>query len=391
MGKHKSKKEWIKLFRKYESDEWNWEEYFKNWVTFATWESKARLHKNRTLKSKQRMAKYNFRKKYKNWKLLDNMFMAKKKETRGRKKNKDKNDKLKGLNEKQIRELAKLNIEEILKKPTKERKAIANLFDWQISLKARIFNLDRSNFYKKLGVKKPLRWDWIKPKVVKIFYENKQIYGSGRITAILKKRGINIDERTLRRYMVRWDLIKRKKRESKNINVKYGDLVRRNFNPKEDNIIATDVTYIHANTSNGFVYLSVGISHNTKLIESWYLSEDNDNNLVINTIEKLKRTDLTILHSDHGTQYSSYEVIKVAKQHNLITSMGRVGNSLDNREVEYFFGCLKGEFLNHINTSKMSFNELKAKIAWYINWYNTKRIQKRLQWLAPSQVSQYAI
>ena len=58
--------------------------------------------------------------------------------------------------------------------------------------------------------------------------------------------------------------------------------------------------------------------------------------------------------------------------------MGRVGNSLDNREVEYFFGRLKGEYLNHIKTYTMNIDEIRKHISWYINWYNTKRIQKKI-------------
>lgn len=32
--------------------------------------------------------------------------------------------------------------------------------------------------------------------------------------------------------------------------------------------------------------------------------------------------------------------------------MGQIGNSLDNREVEYFFVCLKGEYLNKNKNNK---------------------------------------
>ena len=41
MGRHTSKEKWIKLFKEYESGNWNWEEYYKNNIVFATWESKA--------------------------------------------------------------------------------------------------------------------------------------------------------------------------------------------------------------------------------------------------------------------------------------------------------------------------------------------------------------
>lgn len=204
----------------------------------------------------------------------------------------------------------------------------------------------------------------------------------------LKEKGIIICDRTLRHYMNRWGLvtktrIKERVSESKNTNVKYNDLVQRNYNPNIDNIIATDVSYIPANEKQNNIYLSVAISHKTKLIESWELSKFNDTKLVLDTINKLNRTEF-IIHSDHGSQYSAYSVIHKIKSLNAKTSMGRIGNSLDNREIEYFFGCLEGEYLNHIDTKSMKFHEIKQHINWYVEWYNNKRIQKVLNWKTPA-------
>lgn len=98
-----------------------------------------------------------------------------------------------------------------------------------------------------------------------------------------------------------------------------------------------------------------------------------------------------ILHSDHGFQYSNNRILYLNNTKQIITSMSRIGNSLDNREAEYFFSCLKGEYLNYINTRKMKLKEIEEHIAWYIKWYNTNRIQKRLQWKTPTEVSAYAI
>jgi hypothetical protein len=35
----------------------------------------------------------------------------------------------------------------------------------------------------------------------------------------------------------------------------------------------------------------------------------------------------------------------------------------------------------------MKFKEIKQLVANYINWYNTKRIQKRLHWKTPAEAS----
>ncbi|WP_131599339.1 hypothetical protein [Mycoplasma marinum] len=60
--------------------------------------------------------------------------------------------------------------------------------------------------------------------------------------------------------MNRWNLQTktrkaRKKSESKNTKVKYVDLVNRDFNSVEDNIVATDVSYIPARVKNNNIYI----------------------------------------------------------------------------------------------------------------------------------------
>ena len=54
--------------------------------------------------------------------------------------------------------------------------------------------------------------------------------------------------------------------ENTNTEVEYQDLVKRNHNPDEDNIIATDVTYIPAKAPQNHFYLSTVLSHKTKMI-----------------------------------------------------------------------------------------------------------------------------
>ncbi|MEG3825817.1 hypothetical protein MOV3098_01045 [Mesomycoplasma ovipneumoniae] len=47
-------------------------------------------------------------------------------------------------------------------------------------------------------------------------------------------------------------------------------------------------------------------------------------------------------------------------------SLSRVGNSLDNREAEYWFSTIKSECLNELDYSKITLGDLKKIIADYI-------------------------
>ncbi|PHS57918.1 MAG: transposase, partial [Sulfurimonas sp.] len=49
-----------------------------------------------------------------------------------------------------------------------------------------------------------------------------------------------------------------------------------------------------------------------------------------NAVHRTSKETTIILHSDQGSQYSSYEYKKVATKHNIILSMSRRGNCYDN-------------------------------------------------------------
>ncbi|WP_232954701.1 IS3 family transposase [Mycoplasmopsis cynos] len=83
------------------------------------------------------------------------------------------------------------------------------------------------------------------------------------------------------------------------------------------------------------------------------------------------------MHSDHGSAYSSIDYIDKIKSLNGKISMSRIGNSLDNREIEYFFSILKSEIFPNFSMKywQMNFDELSYKISEFVNWYNYKRIR----------------
>ncbi|UUM20423.1 hypothetical protein NPA13_00055 [Mycoplasma sp. 2045] len=100
---------------------------------------------------------------------------------------------------------------------------------------------------------------------------------------------------------------KRKRQRTKNTNVKFIDLVNRDYKGQKNQIIATDVTYIQApkDCENNFVFLSVAIDHKSKYIVNYNLSTRNDLELVMQHMSKIKLNQKWITHSDHGFQYSS--------------------------------------------------------------------------------------
>ena len=60
-------------------------------------------------------------------------------------------------------------------------------------------------------------------------------------------------------------------------------------------------------------------------------------------IHKLPANVQPILHSDQGWQYQIKEYQRMLKENNIIQSMSRKDNCLDNSVMENFFGRLKTE------------------------------------------------
>ncbi|VEU72641.1 Integrase-recombinase protein (plasmid) [Mycoplasmopsis gallopavonis] len=229
--------------------------------------------------------------------------------------------------------------------------------------------------------------------IIKSFKKNKGLFGRKRLESYIRtKFQIDLNYRTIGRAMRRLNLfclIRRKKidREQKNTNVKFIDLVNRDYHGETNQIIATDVTYISApkDCLNNFVFLSVAIDHKSKFVVNYNLSKRNDLELVMEHMSKIKMDKKWIAHSDHGFQYSSKTYVDLIQKNNGVVSMGRVGNSLDNREAEYFFSILKSECLKLIDITKITFNELKSLIDDFVFWYNNERIQSVLNWKTPQE------
>jgi len=54
----------------------------------------------------------------------------------------------------------------------------------------------------------------------------------------------------------------------------------------------------------------------------------------------------TIIHSDHGTQFTSWTFTDRARRSGLVPSMGSVGDAFDNAVIESFWGRMQTELLN---------------------------------------------
>ncbi len=165
------------------------------------------------------------------------------------------------------------------------------------------------------------------------------------------------------------------------------NVLNRNFEQKEINkAYSTDVTYL--TTKGGRYYLSVIKDLGSKEIIAYKVSKKHDLDLIIGTLNQMDKQDKAIMHSDRGGLYTSFQYIQKLKELNLIRSMSRSGNCLDNAPIESFFGHMKDE-VEYKNCK--SLEEVRDKIDKYIYYYNNERYQWNLNKMTPYEFKNHLL
>ena len=146
----------------------------------------------------------------------------------------------------------------------------------------------------------------------------------------------------------------------------------------------TDITYIR--THEGWLYLAVVIDLFSRQVVGWSMQSRMETDLALNAllmaVWRRQPKSAVIVHSDQGSQFSSYEWQSFLKAHNLIASMSRRGNCYDNAVAESFFQLLKRERIHR----KIYADRETARrdIFDYIElFYNTKRRHSYAGGVAP--------
>ena len=122
-------------------------------------------------------------------------------------------------------------------------------------------------------------------------------------------------------------------------------------------------------------------------IISYTISYRPDLEMAMKMLDKaFKKTDIPeglILHSDQGWHYQHLRYQKALKDRNIVQSMSRKGNCLDNAMMENFFGLLKNELLYLQEWD--SVEQFSKELVKYIRYYNNDRIKLRLNGKSPVQ------
>ena len=231
-----------------------------------------------------------------------------------------------------------------------------------------------------------------------MYSQVKGIYGYRRITLNINRiLNSNYNHKRIYRLMKSVKLtavIRRKKKKyiQSTPQITAENILNRKFiadNPNEKWL--TDVTEFKL-TNGTKAYLSAILDLGDNSIVSYVLGKSNNNKLVFNTLDKAVESNPTatpLFHSDRGYQYTSKIFKCKLDAINATQSMSRVGRCIDNGPMEAFWGTLKVEmyYLRKFST----FEELEQAIKEYIEFYNTKRLQKKLKGMAPTEYRSHTL
>lgn len=256
--------------------------------------------------------------------------------------------------------------------------------------------LNRSGYYKWLKRKTYLSKNdqtnlVVSELILKAYSESKGTYGLERLhlyvnkymsTPINHKRVYRLKKLLGIQAVIRKKFIYRKYRPEKIAK----NILNRNFTAtKPLEKLSMDVTYIPVSNCNSrFIYMNAVKDLFNGEIVAYDLSLRNDVELINSTLSKLYKLPLKrncILHTDQGATYSRKIYIEELKKKKIQVSMSRRGNCWDNAPIESFFSHFKSESL-YLSKSR-DYDKLITEIKEYIDYYNNKRIQKKLKGLSP--------
>jgi transposase InsO family protein len=127
------------------------------------------------------------------------------------------------------------------------------------------------------------------------------------------------------------------------------DLVQRRFTANgPDRLWCTDIT--EHPTTGGKVYCCAVLDVFSRQVVGWSIADHVRSDLVVDALQmatwRRRPTAGTIVHSDRGSQYTSWVFGHRLRTAGLLGSMGRVASSVDNSMIESFWSTLQRELLD---------------------------------------------
>lgn len=229
--------------------------------------------------------------------------------------------------------------------------------------------------------------------VNKAFNDNNFIYGHRRIYKILQDHNINCCLRTVANAMKQYNLYAAERFSKKKVyELKWTKNPGQYLLSKEhllnysiDEVYSIDFSQIK--TSSGTMWMHAARDVISGKILFCKLVDNQKKETVIEHFKKYLPNTSKVINTDYGTSYLSYDVQNLISLKNIKHSLGRVGNSYDNRWIEDFWKRIKYEWFTQYPTEHLSNEYVQMLIDKYIHFFNFERLAlKNNSWLTVPEI-----
>lgn len=221
--------------------------------------------------------------------------------------------------------------------PLKEKlEALETLYgSYNVHMLCEALDVSRGTFYnhifrnKRNNTSYAIHREEIKVAIQKVFEDSNQIYGAGKIAAILKEQGYRTCEDTVRRLMHDMGLVSIRQRaqalyeQEKRITCK--NILRQQFKALAPNKIwISDVTCFRYNDKNFYICAILDLF--SRMVVGYRISFKNSTQLVKSTFKLAyeKRLPVNLIfHTDRGSNYRSSTFVTYLKSLKVIQSFSR--------------------------------------------------------------------
>lgn len=229
-----------------------------------------------------------------------------------------------------------------------------------------------------------------------LWKKSAETYGYRRIKHQLAREGLYVNDKRVRRLMRLCGIqghvprMKRRVYQVEAVGVHAPDLVRRDWNPTEPNLLwVADITYIR--TWQGWLYLAVIMDACSRRIVGWSMQPHMRTELVQHALDmavaRRRPAAGLVHHTDHGSQYTALTFGAELRKHDIEASMGRVRTCYDNAVAESFFATLKKDLINRYSWPTR-LDAQQAIFDFIERWYNNERLHSTLGYLTPAEYEQ---
>jgi len=267
-----------------------------------------------------------------------------------------------------------------------------------VELVCRTLGVSRSAYYQRATGPRSARTvadERLLEVIRQVHKANFEAYGYRKLHLALRRRGVEVGRDHVKRLMRAHD-IRGAKRRGKRFQTttpdphagRRPDLVSRDFTAsRPDELYVADFTYLRC--WEGLVFLAFVIDVYSRRVVGWQLASHMRASLVCDALRMAVATRprgaevALVHHSDRGSQYTSIEFGQVLDDHQVLQSVGSVGDAYDNAMAESFVDTVKTELI--ADRVWRSRDQLELAIVEYLGWFNTSRLHESLGDLTPAE------